>query len=60
MGWDIGIFRKPIPPRNSAAGALVDYVARTQKGKMPHIARLRQLSFGDVMDIDPPHGAVLN
>lgn len=40
-------------PETAAAGALIDYIARTQKGKMPHIARLRQLSFGDVMDIDP-------
>lgn len=37
----------------SAAGALLDYVNRTQKGKMPHIFRLRQISSGAVMDIDP-------
>lgn len=37
----------------AAAGALIDYVSRTQKGKMPHIARLRQVTFGDVMEIDP-------
>ncbi|PZO83212.1 MAG: DNA mismatch repair protein MutS [Micavibrio aeruginosavorus] len=37
----------------AAAGALVDYVARTQKGKMPHIFRPQQVSNGAVMDIDP-------
>lgn len=37
----------------AAAGALVDYAARTQKGKLPHLARLRQIGFGAFMDIDP-------
>lgn len=37
----------------SAAGALLDYVNRTQKGKMPHIFRPRQITSGAVMDIDP-------
>ncbi len=37
----------------SAAGALIDYVGRTQKGKMPHIFRPRQVTSGAVMDIDP-------
>lgn len=37
----------------SAAGALIDYVNRTQKGKMPHIARPRRITFGAVMEIDP-------
>ncbi|PZQ45522.1 MAG: DNA mismatch repair protein MutS, partial [Micavibrio aeruginosavorus] len=37
----------------SAAGALLDYVTRTQKGKMPHIARPRRIVGGAVMDIDP-------
>ncbi len=37
----------------AAAGALIDYVTRTQKGKMPHIFRLRQVTSGAVMDIDP-------
>lgn len=37
----------------AAAGALIDYVARTQKGKMPHIFRPRQITFGAVMEIDP-------
>jgi DNA mismatch repair protein MutS len=37
----------------AAAGALVDYVARTQKGRMPHLFRPRQITFGAVMDIDP-------
>ncbi len=36
----------------AAAGSLIDYVARTQKGKMPHLARPRQLALGAVMDID--------
>lgn len=37
----------------SAAGALIDYVNRTQKGKMPHIFRPRQVTNGALMDIDP-------
>ncbi len=37
----------------SAAGALIDYVNRTQKGKMPHIFRPRHVTSGAVMDIDP-------
>jgi len=37
----------------AAAGALIDYVNRTQKGKMPHIARPRRITFGAVMEIDP-------
>ena len=37
----------------AAAGALIDYVARTQKGKMPHIFRLRQVAGGTAMEIDP-------
>ncbi len=37
----------------AAAGALVDYVGRTQKGKMPHLFRPRQMTFGAVMEIDP-------
>lgn len=40
-------------PETAAAGALIDYVDRTQKGKLPRIARLRQITFGDAMDIDP-------
>lgn len=36
----------------AAAGSLVDYVDRTQKGKMPYLATPRQLSFGAVMEID--------
>ncbi len=40
-------------PETAAAGALVDYVERTQKGKMPRVDRLRQITFGAVMDIDP-------
>lgn len=37
----------------AAAGALVDYVSRTQKGKMPRVDRLRQVTSGAVMEIDP-------
>ena len=37
----------------AAAGALVDYAARTQRGKLPHLARLQQVSAGAFMDIDP-------
>lgn len=40
-------------PEIAAAGALVDYVERTQKGKMPRLGRLRQITMGAVMDIDP-------
>lgn len=36
----------------AAAGSLIDYVERTQKGKMPHLSRPIQLSFGSVMEID--------
>ncbi len=37
----------------ASAGALIDYVTRTQKGKMPHIFRPRRIIGGAVMDIDP-------
>jgi len=37
----------------AASGALIDYVNRTQKGKMPRVDRLRQITGGAVMDIDP-------
>ncbi|HEU4839286.1 MAG TPA: DNA mismatch repair protein MutS [Micavibrio sp.] len=40
-------------PEIAAAGALVDYVERTQKGKMPRLGRLRQITGGAVMEIDP-------
>jgi DNA mismatch repair protein MutS len=36
----------------AAAGALVDYVERTQVGKLPHLFRPRQLSSGGMMEID--------
>jgi len=36
----------------SAAGALVDYVALTQVGKLPRLAPPRRLSSGAVMEID--------
>ena len=36
----------------AAAGALVDYVELTQKGKVPRLAQPRQLSAGAVMGID--------
>ena len=36
----------------AAAGALLDYVSRTQVGKIPHLARPRQVISGTVMEID--------
>lgn len=36
----------------AAAGALIDYVERTQLGKMPHLSRPRQMSSGAMMEID--------
>jgi DNA mismatch repair protein MutS len=36
----------------AAAGALVDYVELTQKGKIPRIAKLKQLRANQVMEID--------
>ncbi len=36
----------------TAAGALLDYVELTQKGKIPHLSIPRQLPLGSVMDID--------
>ena len=36
----------------AAAGALIDYVERTQLGKMPYLAPPRQISSGAVMEID--------
>ena len=35
-----------------AAGALVDYVSLTQKGKLPRIERPRRLGSGDILEID--------
>ncbi len=36
----------------SAAGTLIDYVERTQKGKVPHLKRPNQISGGENMEID--------
>ncbi len=36
----------------SAAGTLIDYVERTQKGKIPHLMRPTQLSANATMEID--------
>ena len=36
----------------SAAGTLIDYIDRTQKGKIPHLQPPKQLSSGSVMEID--------
>ncbi len=36
----------------AAAGALVDYIALTQKGRVPRISRMRRLDHGAVMEID--------
>nr|WP_049766723.1 DNA mismatch repair protein MutS [Rhodospirillum centenum] len=37
----------------AAAGALVDYVELTQKGRLPRLDRPRRLGAGQVMEIDP-------
>jgi DNA mismatch repair protein MutS len=37
----------------AAAGTLIDYVHRTQLGKMPYIAPLRQMNQQGVLEIDP-------
>lgn len=37
----------------AAAGALVDYVELTQKGRLPRLDPPRRLAGGQVMDIDP-------
>ena len=37
----------------AAAGALVDYIERTQKGQIPYISKPQQISSGAVMEIDP-------
>ncbi|MFN3827877.1 MAG: DNA mismatch repair protein MutS [Micavibrio sp.] len=36
----------------AAAGALIDYINRTQKGKIPHLARPRQMTAQGIMEID--------
>ncbi len=36
----------------SAAGTLIDYVERTQKGKIPHLKRPNQIASGNNMEID--------
>ena len=36
----------------AAAGALVDYIELTQKGRIPRISRMRRLAGGAVMEID--------
>jgi len=36
----------------AAAGALIDYASRTQKGHLPHIRALTSFHTGDTMDID--------
>lgn len=36
----------------AAAGALVDYIELTQKGKLPRLSPLRRLAAGAVMEID--------
>jgi len=36
----------------SAAGTLLDYIDRTQKGKVPYIDRPQQIISGDLMEID--------
>jgi DNA mismatch repair protein MutS len=36
----------------TAAGALIDYATRTQKGALPHIRPLQTMTSGSVMEID--------
>lgn len=36
----------------AAAGSLIDYIHRTQVGKLPHLSRLRRMSLNAVMNID--------
>ncbi len=36
----------------AAAGSLIDYVDRTQKGKIPHLARPQQIIANGIMEID--------
>ncbi len=36
----------------AAAGSLIDYVDRTQKGKIPHLARPQQIVANGIMEID--------
>ncbi len=36
----------------AAAGALIDYVQRTQKGALPYLSRLRQITSNKILDID--------
>ncbi len=37
----------------AAAGALIQYIERTQKGERPHLMRPRQISADAVLEIDP-------
>lgn len=39
-------------PEISASGALIDYILRTQKGKLPHIAHPKKIMAASVMEID--------
>ncbi len=39
-------------PELAAAGALVDYLELTQKGRLPRLAAPKQLAQGEVMEID--------
>lgn len=36
----------------SAAGTLIDYILRTQKGKLPHIQRPQKMAASQLMEID--------
>ncbi len=37
----------------TAAGVLISYIDRTQKGERPFISQPRQISFDDILEIDP-------
>lgn len=41
------------PGEVAALGALIDYVALTQKGRLPRLDRPRRQARGEVMEIDP-------
>ncbi len=49
---DTGAFGALTRAEVAAAGALIDYVARTQIGKIPHLSRPHRFSPGGTMEID--------
>jgi DNA mismatch repair protein MutS len=49
---DLDVFGSFETQALTAAGALIDYATRTQKGELPHIRPLQSVMNGDVMEID--------